>query len=250
VKVVNCASRAEWLEWRNGMGNQYHGASQASVSAGINPYMTAEELYMVLVGLKPREDISEKERVVYGTEAEEPLRRLFELDFADRFKVTTAPYDYLLDERYPFIGATLDGYLEYTADDKWTLESPTGFTGTIYKGDRGVYEGKTALVRTREDFDAWSVQAPDYYLAQGCQQLYVCRKWAHYWFINALVEVPRFRKVDDGFEQLPFGEQKIVRHVYFIDDPVVRESINFVISKVVEMKRRVDLRIPPDTKLS
>ena len=64
------------------------------------------------------------------------------------------------------------------------------------------------------------------------------------------MEVPRFRKTEDGFEQLPFGEQKIVRHVYFMDDPVVRDSINFVISKVVEMHKRVDLRIPPDTRLS
>lgn len=248
MKVVHCASRAEWLEWRDRMGNQYHGASSASVSAGINPYKSAEELYMELVGLVETPDISEKERVVYGTEAEEPLRRLFELDFADRFKVTTAPYDYLMDDRYPFIGATLDGYLEYLADEPWTLTSPTGFVGTISKGDLGIYEGKTALVRSRDDFNVWGVQAPDYYLAQGCQQLYVTR-W-RYWFVNALVEVPRFKKVDDGFEQLPFGEQKVVRHVYFMDDPVVRDSIGFVISKVVEMQKRVDLRIPPDTRLS
>lgn len=248
MKVVNFSNRADWLAWRNEQGNEYHGASSASVSAGINPYMTAEDLYMVLVGLKPKEDISEKERVIYGTEAEEPLRRLFELDYTGRFMVDTAPYDYLLDERYPFIGATLDGYLAYIADEPWTLTSPTGFVGTIEKGDLGIYEGKTALTRSKEDFNAWSVQAPDYYLAQGCQQLYVTR-W-RYWFVNALVEVPRFKKTEDGFEQLPFSEQKIVRHVYFMDDPVVRESISFIISKVVEMKQRVDLRIPPDTRLS
>ena len=248
MTTVNFSNRADWLAWRNEQGNEYHGASSASVSAGINPYMTAEDLYMVLVGLKPKEDISEKERVIYGTEAEEPLRRLFELDYTARFMVDTAPYDYLLDERYPFIGATLDGYLAYIADEPWTLTSPTGFVGTIEKGDLGIYEGKTALVRSKEDFNAWSVQAPDYYLAQGCQQLYVTR-W-RYWFVNALVEVPRFKKTEDGFEQLPFSEQKIVRHVYFMDDPVVRESINFVISKVVEMHRRVELRIPPDTRLS
>ena len=248
MKIVNFSNRADWLAWRNEQGNEYHGASSASVSAGINPYMTAEDLYMVLVGLKPKDDISEKERVIYGTEAEEPLRRLFELDYTARFMVDTAPYDYLLDERYPFIGATLDGYLAYIADEPWTLTSPTGFVGTIEKGDLGIYEGKTALVRSKEDFNAWSLQAPDYYLAQGCQQLYVTR-W-RYWFINALVEVPRFKKTEDGFEQLPFSEQKIVRHVYFMDDPVVRESIGFIISKVVEMKQRVDLRIPPDTRLS
>ena len=248
MTTVHFSNRADWLAWRNARGNEYHGASSASVSAGINPYKSAGQFYMELVGLVEPDDISEKERVIYGTEAEEPLRRLFELDFADRFKVATAPFDVLLDDRYPFIGATLDGYLEYTSDEPWTLTSPTGFVGTISKGDMGIYEGKTALVRTREDFNAWSVQAPDYYFAQGCQQLYVTR-W-RYWFINALVEVPRFRKTEDGFEQLPFGEQKIVRHVYFLDDPVVRDSIGFVISKVVEMHKRVDMRIPPDTRLS
>ena len=248
MTTLHFASKAEWLAWRNARGNEYHGASQASVSAGINPYKSAEELYMELVGLKAKDDISGKERVIYGTEAEDPLRRLFELDYTDCLQVTTAPYDVLLDDRYPFIGATLDGYLEYIADEPWVLTSPTGFVGTINKGDKGVYEGKTALVRSRDDFNTWSVQAPDYYLAQGCQQLYVTR--LRYWFINALVEVPRFRKTEDGFEQLPFSEQKIVRHVYFMDDPVVRDSIGFVISKVVEMKKRVDLRIPPDTRLS
>lgn len=248
MTTIHFASKAEWLAWRNRMGNEYHGASSASVSAGINPYKSAEELYMELVGLKAKDDISSKERVIYGTEAEEPLRRLFELDYTDRLQVTTAPWDVLLDDRYPFIGATLDGYLEYTSDEPWVLTSPTGFVGTINNGDKGVYEGKTALVRSRDDFNAWGVQAPDYYLAQGCQQLYVTR-W-RYWFINALVEVPRFRKTEDGFEQLPFSEQKIVRHVYFMDDPVVRDSINFVISKVVEMHKRVELRIPPDTRLS
>lgn len=246
MTTVHFSNRADWLAWRKAQGNDYHGASEASVSAGNNPYKSAEQLYMELVGLVEPPDISEKERVIYGTEAEEPLRRLFELDYAGRFKITTAPYDYLLDDRYPFIGATLDGYLEYIADEPWTLTSPTGFVGTIEKGEKGIYEGKTALVRSKDDFNAWSLQAPDYYLSQGCQQLYVTR-W-RYWFINALVEKEGFRKAED--EILPFNEQKIVRHVYFMDDPVVRDSINFVISKVVEMHKRVDLRIPPDTRLS
>ena len=248
MKVVHFTNRHDWRAWCDAQGNEYHGASGAAGRAGLSLYQTAMDIYMELVGLKPRDDISEKERVIYGTEAEDPIRRLFELDYPNRFKVTTAPYDVLLDDRYPFIGATLDGYLEYTSDEPWVITSPTGFVGTINKGDKGVYEGKTALVRSRDDFNVWGVQAPDYYLAQGCQQLYVTR-W-RYWVINALVEVPRFRKTEDGFEQLPFGEQKIVRHVYFMDDPVVRESINFVISKVVEMKKRVDTRIPPDTRLS
>lgn len=250
MTTLHFPTKADWLAWVLSHPTDYFGASTASVCAGINPYKTKVELYMERVGLKPIEDISDKERVRYGTDAEEPIRQLFALDYADRFNVTTAPWDILLDEKYPFIGATLDGYLEYTATEPWKLISPTGYTGTIYTGDNGIYEGKTALVRSNEPFDTWKRECPDWYLAQGCQQLYVGRQWARYWFVNSMVERPKFVKTADGFEQAQFNEQIIVRHVYFIDDPVVRQSINFVISKVVEMKRRVDLKIPPDTKLS
>ena len=249
MKTLHFPSKKEWLDWRVPRPADFFGASSASVCAGNNPYKTQMEEYMERVGLKERQDISDKERVRYGTEAEDPIRKLFALDYADRLNITTAPWDILLDDRYPFIGATLDGYMEYTSSDLWKLVSPTGFIGTIYKGDRGVYEGKTALVRGNEPFDSWKQQCPDWYLAQGCQQLYVCREWARFWFVNSMVERPRFIKTNDGFEQTQFNEQMIVRHVYFIDDPIVRQSINFVISKVVEMKRRVDLKIPPDTKI-
>ena len=67
MTTLHFASKAEWLAWRNAQGNEYHGASQASVSAGINPYKSAEQLYMELVGLVEPDDISEKERVIYGT---------------------------------------------------------------------------------------------------------------------------------------------------------------------------------------
>ena len=138
-------------------GNEYHGAFRGSVSAGTIPYKSACHLYMELVGW-PLADISRRSVSSTVRRLRNPLRRLFELDYTGRFKVTTAPYDYLLTNRYPFIGATLDGYLEYIADEPWTLTSPTGFVGTIEKGDLGIYEGKTALVRSKEDFNAWSVQ--------------------------------------------------------------------------------------------
>jgi len=248
MTIVHHDTKEEWLAWRKAHLTDFFGASEASTCAGINPYKTEVDLYMERMGLKPVEDISEKERVRYGTDAEDPIRRLFALDYADRFNLTNAPWDICLDDHYPFIGATLDGSLEYTANDPWTLESPTGYTGTIHKGDMGVYEGKTALIRSRSELVGWQEKCPDWYLAQGCQQLYVTRR--KFWFVNALVELPRYRKTDDGFEQFQFNEQSIVRHVYFMDDPIVRESIKFVIGKVVEMKRRVDMRLMPEKKLS
>ncbi|NCB02503.1 MAG: hypothetical protein EOM67_10105 [Spirochaetia bacterium] len=246
--VISNSTKQDWLAWRVVNREGFFGASSASVCAGLNPYKDEVELYMEKIGLKPIKDISENLRVRYGTDAEDPLRKLFELDYRGVFSIRTAPWDIVLDEKYPFIGATLDGYMEYVSDKPWTLTSPTGYVGTLYKGDLGVYEGKTALVRKKEDFYGWMDMCPPWYLAQGCQQLYVTRR--KYWFVNSLVELPVYKKVEDGFEQLQFNKQSIVRHVYFIDDPVVRKSIQFVISKVIEMKRRVDLRQMPDKKIS
>ncbi len=246
MQIVRHDDRASWLAWRREAGNKYYGASEASVCANINPWKSPRELYLEKVGLKEVEDISEKERVIYGTEAEEPIRRLFELDFSGKIDLKHEPFDYYLDAGYPYIGATLDGIVEWIGEDKWEVTSPTGYDGVIEKGMVGIYEGKTALVRNREDFEMWQSRCPDWYFAQGCQQLYVMRKEAKFWIVNTLVEKPNFRKDfnDEFIEIMP--TQQIIRHVYFMDDPVVKSSIEFVISKVVEMYWRVENKAEPE----
>ena len=249
MTVIKHESREAWLAWRHEKGNAYYGASDASTCAGINPYKEADELYMEKVGLKVVQDISEKERVLYGTLAEAPLRRLFELDFMGRISVVSEPFYVYLDSRYPFIGATLDGLLEYTGDEPFEVRSPTGYTGVIRRGDSGIYEGKTAQVRRAQDSELWAAMCPEHYFAQGCHQLYVMRSTAKFWIVNALVERLRYTRAADGEFVEIVPEQRIVRHVYFMDDPVVRDSIEFVISKVVEMHWRVENKMSPPTVL-
>ena len=247
MTIVRLEDKDSWLSWRREQGNEYYGASEASVCAGLNPWQTEADLYLEKAGIKPVQDISGKDRVIYGSEAEEPIRRLFELDYRDKVRIEHNPFWVYLDDRYPFVGATLDGILEWTGEPFEVL-SPTGYLGVIDTGSKGVYEGKTAQVRDDEAYESWQMLCPDWYFAQGCQQLYVMRELADFWLVNSMVERVRFRKTSEGFVER-FPKQQIVRHVYFKDDPIVKASTEFVISKVVEMHWRVENRITPPTRI-
>jgi len=251
MTIKHFDNKPDWLAYRHSEKEDFYGASEAAKTCDLLPYAgcTSADLYMEKVGLNPIKDISDRVRVRYGTEAEEHLTALFALDYPNVFKVDTAPWDVLSDEKFPFIKATLDGYLEYLPDEPWTLTSPTGYVGTITKGMKGNYEGKTALLRKKDDLVAWEQAAPDYYLAQLCQQLYVRREEAKFVFINTLVELPSYRKVGGEWQESQFNYQQIVRHVYFLDDPVVRASIKFVIGNVVKHHKQVKARQMPDRAL-
>lgn len=251
MTVTHFDNKEDWLAYRIANKEDYYGASEAAKACGLLPWegCSPADMYMEKVGLKPIKDISEKERVRYGTEAEEHITALFALDYLNVFKVDTAPWDVLSDDKFPFIKATLDGYLEYIPEEPWELTSPTGYTGTITKGMKGNYEGKTALLRKKDDLVAWEQAAPDYYLAQLCQQLYVRREEAKFVFINSMVELPSYRKVGGEWQESQFNYQQIVRHVYFMDDPVVRASIKFVIENVVKHHKQVKARQMPDRAL-
>lgn len=248
--ILHFPSREEWLAWRVANKADFFGASEAAACAGVSPWDTPLELWKKKVGLTPYEDISDRERVKYGSDAEESITNLFALRFRGMFEVERHPYDIILDDKYPFIGATLDGYLTSTSEPM-KIKSPTGYWGTINPGERGVYEGKTSLLQRKGDFENWDWQAPPYYFAQGCQQLYVTREWARYWIINAEVEIPNKWKEDGEWIDHPFyNKTETVRYVFFMDDPVVRKSITNVISSVVRMKRLVDARQMPETKIA
>lgn len=246
MKTLHFPDRLSWLAYRKQNREDFYGASEASIASGLSPWKSSQTLYLEKVGLKKPDEISEKKRVRYGTDAEKHITSLFALDYPNVFNITTAENDILLDDRFPFIGATLDGYLEYRSSDPWQLKSPTGFVGTINPGDFGNYEGKTSFCWSKKEVDLWKDHAPGYYVAQLVQQMYVRRYEVKYAFINCLVEVPVSKMVDGEWEQKQFNHQQIVRHVYFMDDPVVRESMKFVIEKVIYHHKCVKARRIPE----
>ena len=65
-------SREEWLQGRK----NHIGGSDAAACVGLNPYKDNVQLWEEKVGLVLPEDISDKDYVQYGTEAEEYLRAM------------------------------------------------------------------------------------------------------------------------------------------------------------------------------
>jgi putative phage-type endonuclease len=153
---IRFASKSEWLKARR------IGGSTASAVIGLNPYMTNIEAYEVMTGLKEREDISEKPCVIYGREAEGPIRRLFALDHPELEVEEPKTIDkdgyieMLASSENPFMTATLDGELTEKAT-----------------GRKGILEIKTSEVLSSMSKERWRGRVPDNYYVQVLHYLLV-----------------------------------------------------------------------------
>ena len=143
--------REEWLEARAGR----IGGSDASAILGMNPYRTNIELWQIKTGRLIPEDISDKPYVKYGTEAEQHLRKLFELDFPE-YEMRYVENNMFINDDYPFAHASLDG---------WLTEKDTGRTG--------VWECKTTNILQSMQKEKWNHRIPDNYYIQLLHYLLV-----------------------------------------------------------------------------
>lgn len=148
---ISANNREEWLKNRTvGIGG-----SDAAAILGLSPFKTNVDLWLEKTGKKEPEDISNDEKVKYGHEAEDPLRKLFMLDhpeyelFHDEFMV-------LQSNKYPFMQASLDGELT-----------------EINTGKKGIYEGKTTEIMNKQMFDEWKNGIPNHYYTQCLHYLIV-----------------------------------------------------------------------------
>jgi putative phage-type endonuclease len=139
-------TREEWLELRK----QGIGASDAATVLGLNPYKTNVELWEEKTGRRISEDIGGKSYVQYGNNAESHLRALFALDFP-QYEVDYEEFKFFKNQDYPFIFATLDGWL--TSDRK------------------GVLEIKTTEIMRGGQIQKWKGRIPDNYYIQCLHQL-------------------------------------------------------------------------------
>ena len=151
IEMKTFRTREEWLEART----SYIGGSDASSVIGNNPYRSNVELWLQKTGRAEKADISEKPYVRYGTEAEEPLRKLFELDYPE-FEVGYAENNIWLNDEYPWAHASLDG---------WLTEKETG--------RKGILEIKTSNILQSIQKEKWKDQIPDNYYAQVLHYLAV-----------------------------------------------------------------------------
>lgn len=151
IKSIDYRNREEWLKNRT----LSLGASEIAVACGMSNFKTVQELWEEKTGKVKPADLSENERVKYGTLAESPLRELFQLKYIEEYKVDYFPYKVYFNDETPYLTCTLDGEITRISDKA-----------------KGVYECKTVLVNNKDTLDAWKGKIPDYYYCQTLQQMY------------------------------------------------------------------------------
>lgn len=111
----------EWIESRKGKIT----GTMASAIIGKNPYMTNQQAWQIIMGLKDPEDISDKSYVQYGLQAEKHLTELFKLDFPG-YKVESKEFDLRVKKGDDFLIGSIDGELtEIETGRKGVLEIKT-----------------------------------------------------------------------------------------------------------------------------
>lgn len=148
--TVQYKDREDWLAGRN----KSIGASEVAIILGQASYKSPLDLWKEKTGRKTPDDISEDERVSYGTEAEEHIRALFSLKHRRDYKVEYKPFLVYHHGEKPYMTCTLDGELVRLSD-----------------GKRGVWECKTALIQSKRALEEWDGRIPNNYFCQVCDQL-------------------------------------------------------------------------------
>ena len=125
--------REEWLEERN----KGIGGSDVACIFGMSPYKTNVELWEEKVGIREPEDISQKEYVQNGTDSEDPLRKLFAIDYK-QYEVLHEEYENIVNKEFPFIRVSPDSRL---------IEKETG--------RKGFLEIKRCEIMNHRQYEKW-----------------------------------------------------------------------------------------------
>jgi putative phage-type endonuclease len=146
--ILKPQSREAWLEARR----RGIGGSDAGAVIGANKYRSNVDAWKEKTGLIVPEDVGDKPAVKFGKEAEQHIRALFALEHPEMTVEYHEFYMYLND-KHPFLYATLDGEL---TDDS---------------GRRGILEIKTATIQNAAGWSEWVDGIPQSYYAQVIHQL-------------------------------------------------------------------------------
>lgn len=148
VYTVNLYSnRNDWLCGRKSLHGI--GGSDASAALGMNKWRTNLDLWNIKTGRETAPDISDKPCVQYGSNAEEYIRRLFQLKSADRYDIEYQDNTILQNKAEPFF-----------------LYSPDGLIVEKETRRHGIYEGKTTTIMRACQKDDWKDRIPQSYYLQ------------------------------------------------------------------------------------
>jgi putative phage-type endonuclease len=168
------------------------------------------QLWKEKTGRVEAEDISEKEYVKYGTQAEEHLRALFALDFP-QYEVQHEENKIIKHSEYPFLFASLDGTL---------INKETG--------EIGILEIKTTNILNSMHKEKWNnEQMPQNYFIQVLHYLNV----TGYEFVKLVAQL----KYDDKYKYTK---------VYTINrtDEGVEDGIKYLHEKEIEFWQQYVLK--------
>ena len=193
ITRIQFDSMEEWLVNRKGIGG-----SDASAILGLNPYKTNQELWMEKKGQMSPVDISDKSYVKYGNDAEPLLRALFALDYPE-YKVEYYDNNMLINKKYPWAHASLDG----------ELMDPDG--------RRGILEIKTTNILQSMQWEKWDNRIPDNYYIQVLHYLLV----TEYDFVVLKAQLKRVR---DGEVRLTTKHYHIEREEVLSDIKMLKEE--------------------------
>lgn len=146
-----CNNHEDWLHARSGR----IGGSDAAAILGCNPWMTNVQLWRYKTGKAKQKDISDKEVVKYGNNAEPLLRQLFVLDFP-QYEVLYEENNIFFNDKIPWAHASLDG---------WLVDKETG--------RKGILEIKTSNIIQSSQKEKWKNRIPDNYYIQVLHYLMV-----------------------------------------------------------------------------
>ena len=185
-------SRSQWLDARK----NHIGGSDASACVGMNPYKDNVQLWEEKMGLVLPEDISDRDYVKYGTEAEMHLRALFSMDYP-QYQVFYEENNMFLNSEYPWMHASLDG--ELIDED----------------GRHGILEIKTTNILQSMQKEKWNQRIPDNYYIQVLHYL-------------AVTECD-FAVLKAQLKSEWAGELRITTKHYFIERKEVEKDIEYLI---------------------
>lgn len=185
-------SREEWMKGRK----NHIGGSDAAACVGMNPYKDNVQLWEEKMGITVPEDISDREYVRYGTEAETHLRALFSMDYP-QYQVIYEENNMFTNTEYLWMHASLDG--ELLDED----------------GRHGILEIKTTNILQSMQREKWNDRIPDNYY---CQVL-------HYLAVTGY----EFAVLKAQLKSEWGGKLQIITKHYFIERKDVLEDIRYLI---------------------
>lgn len=209
--ILKPQSREAWLEARR----RGIGGSDAGAVIGANKYRSNVDAWKEKTGLIVPEDVGDKPAVKFGKEAEQHIRALFALEHPE-FSVNYHEFYMYLNDKYPFLYATLDGEL---TDDS---------------GRHGILEIKTATIQNAAGWSEWVDGIPQSYYAQVLHQL-AATGW-DFVILFAYLRTPYSGNI------ARFVERRIER-----ED--VADDITYLIAQETEFWQAVETKQRPPLKL-